>query len=176
MIICCATLILALLLAAQALGQVQPKGIAVIVTNTGKSEAPSAPVSAGIPFPKKALADPSALALVTDGGKPVPLQAETLSRWPDGSSKWVLLDFQPTLAAASEARFTLVTSGKRPLPENPVTVSESPSAVTLSNGAARFEVRKGDEGGVLSSHDGKASARIVSSVRTNPATGPRVTP
>ena len=40
-------------------------------------------------------------------GGEVPLQTETLARWPDGSVRWLLLDFQIDLAAKQKKTLTL---------------------------------------------------------------------
>ena len=47
-----------------------------------------------------ALADPQAVALVGDDGRQEPLQTEVLARWPDGSIRWLLVDFQVDLRRA----------------------------------------------------------------------------
>jgi hypothetical protein len=54
------------------------------------------PVTVGIPFPRGVLADIRALEL-RDRGQPVPLQAQPLERWIDGSIRWALLDFRANL-------------------------------------------------------------------------------
>ena len=56
------------------------------------------PVTSGIPLTQGALKDDK-LAALFDGGQQMPLQTEVLSRWPDGSIRWLLLDFQVDLAA-----------------------------------------------------------------------------
>ena len=37
----------------------------------------------------------------------MPLQTESLARWPDGSVRWLLLDFQIDLAAKQKKTLTL---------------------------------------------------------------------
>ena len=66
------------------------------------------PVTGGVPLAKGALKDPRAARLVAHG-RAVPLQTEALARWPDGSVKWLLLDFQ---APTGETRFTLRFANK----------------------------------------------------------------
>jgi hypothetical protein len=51
------------------------------------------PVTLGLPLPMGLVADERCLTLAGAGGN-VPLQASVLERWPDGSIRWVLLDFQ----------------------------------------------------------------------------------
>ena len=73
------------------------------------------PVTSGVPFAEGALRDPQALRLQADNGGPVALQTDVLARWPDGSAKWVLLDFPATLAANERKAFTLTTA-QSPMP------------------------------------------------------------
>ena len=50
-------------------------------------------MTSGVPFPEGDVADPANIRLLV-GGKEMPLQVEVLSRYPDGSIRWALLDFQ----------------------------------------------------------------------------------
>ena len=52
------------------------------------------PITVGIPMPRGLVTEPRQIALVDGDGKPVPLQALPTERWPDGSVRWALLDFQ----------------------------------------------------------------------------------
>ena len=51
------------------------------------------PVTTGLPWPRGKLLDPQKLVLRDAVGKAVRLQARTLDHWPDGSVRWVLLDW-----------------------------------------------------------------------------------
>ena len=52
------------------------------------------PIASGIPLSRGALLDPSHVRLYDASGKPVPCQAHQLGLcWPDGSLRWVLLQF-----------------------------------------------------------------------------------
>ena len=57
------------------------------------------PVTTGVPFAPGVLAKGAPLALLDAKGKEVPLQTRVLAHWPDGSVKWVLLDFQTGVPA-----------------------------------------------------------------------------
>ncbi len=65
------------------------------------------PLTFGVPFARGALADAAALRGWTEAGVPLPVQARTLNRWPDGSARWVLVDSQVALAAHEAARIVL---------------------------------------------------------------------
>ena len=51
------------------------------------------PVTTGIPWPRGKLLDPQKLILCDASGKVVRLQSRATDRWPDGSVRWVLLDW-----------------------------------------------------------------------------------
>jgi hypothetical protein len=57
------------------------------------------PIRWGVPFPQGAVTEATQVALRDSTGKPVPLQTQILARWPDGSAKWLLLDFVAPLAS-----------------------------------------------------------------------------
>jgi hypothetical protein len=52
------------------------------------------PVTSGVPFPKGVLGSARNLKLTAGDGKDVPLQVSATGHWPDGSVKWLLLDFR----------------------------------------------------------------------------------
>lgn len=68
---------------------------------------PAWPVTSGVPFQQGALTDTSRLELLDEAGHGLALQTEILARWPDGSVRWLLLDFQADLAANQSRRFLL---------------------------------------------------------------------
>src|SRR6185312_15517218 len=51
------------------------------------------PVTVGIPFPRGVLATPSSVVLSDPTGAGASVQSTALAYWPDGSVKWLLLDF-----------------------------------------------------------------------------------
>lgn len=144
----------------------------VIVVNTGLQKASSAPVSAGVPFAKGALRDPHTLRLVAAGAKAVPLQAQTMARWPDGSCRWVLADFRASAAAGREVKFALRRSVPNPSVRNAATVARSSTGVTLANGRVAVSVTLGESSAVLSAAGEAASAEIASVVTIGDVGGP----
>jgi hypothetical protein len=115
-----------------------------------------APVSAGVPFQRGTVRDVSSLALAGPDGKGVPLQAQALSKWPDGSCRWVLLDFE----AAAGTELSLAHGGN-PLPEAPVHVTETATGVSFTNGMIKLQISKGAGGATLVTSDGRTVAQIV---------------
>src|SRR5689334_13059769 len=66
----------------------------VASTGTASSFTRSAePVTVGLPFPRGLARDISEVALYRSDA-PVRVQGRVLDRWPDGSLRWALLDFQ----------------------------------------------------------------------------------
>jgi hypothetical protein len=114
-------------------------GVREVELRLATTAAGGGPVTCGIPWPRGRLADPSRLALRDAGGRPLPLQTRVLDRWPDGSVRWVLLDWR----AGAAGPFRLAESGDGVAPEAAVRVAERAGTVTVDTGAARFEFEAG---------------------------------
>lgn len=65
-------------------------------------------VRIGIPFPKAELSNHTGLAMANPQGKMQPVQATVLKQWPDGSIKWLLLDFSATVPANGCVSYHLI--------------------------------------------------------------------
>ncbi len=65
------------------------------------------PVSLGFPFAKGELKDLGSLVVLTPDGRPVPVQAKGLSRWPDGSIRWAHVLFLADLKRQAVAEWRL---------------------------------------------------------------------
>ncbi len=102
------------------------------------------PVTSGVPFVRGSLKDAHAVALFSGDEKEIPLQAEVLARWPDGSVRWLLLDFQVDLAAKEKKQFVLRYGQdvRRSGVENPVQVQELDDRVVVNTGPLRLELRR----------------------------------
>lgn len=100
------------------------------------------PVTSGVPLAEGALRDPQATALYSADGREIPLQTEALSRWPDGSVRWLLLDFQTDLEAGEKKRLTLrYGSGiRRSVIPNPLAISKKGQAVVIDTGPLRLQL------------------------------------
>src|SRR5437867_5346273 len=73
------------------------------------------PASASVPLRRGRVQSPDKLWLAAPGGRAAPLQARALERWPDGSVRWLLLDFLADVPAGKVATFTL-RDGAPPAP------------------------------------------------------------
>lgn len=97
------------------------------------------PVGVGVPFPRGALADTGSLRLgAADGaGGVLPHQARVLSRWPDGSVRWALVDWRVDLGARQRRSFVL-RKGTPPEPLQVLRVVEGDESVSVDTGALKF--------------------------------------
>lgn len=103
------------------------------------------PVTSGVPISRGAIFDPATTALFTPGGHELPLQTEILSRWPDGSARWLLLDFQVDLAAGETKPLVLRYGSdvKRRMIEHPLRTHRSDDGVEVDTGALRIVLSRG---------------------------------
>jgi len=101
------------------------------------------PVTSGVPFAQGALTDPNTTALFGPDGKEIPLQTEALARWPDGSVRWLLLDFQLDLAPKESKSLALrygPAVGRAPVGD-PVLVRKTDDVVEIDTGPLRVRRR-----------------------------------
>ncbi|MBP89583.1 MAG: hypothetical protein CMJ64_23215 [Planctomycetaceae bacterium] len=104
------------------------------------------PVTSGIPFAQGSLKDKDPVALFSADGVETPLQTETLSRWPDGSVRWLLLDFQVNLLPREVKRFVLRSgsSVERTAVDDPLRIDQERDAITIDTGPLRVKLIEGE--------------------------------
>ncbi|MFC1718891.1 hypothetical protein ACFL6S_34890 [Candidatus Poribacteria bacterium] len=99
-------------------------------------------VTSGVPFPEGDVADPAHIRLLCNG-KEIPLQVKALSRYPDDSIRWALLDFQ---LQGSENDYALEYGSQvqrsASKPEDPVRITEHDSNLTVDTGRLRMVIDK----------------------------------
>jgi hypothetical protein len=100
------------------------------------------PVTRGVPFPRGLLADPNSLSLTDETGRPVPLQTQTLARWPGGSVRWLLLDFLVNEITEGEHRWTLRAGAGTACPSPPLSVRDAAGAILVHAGALEFQLAR----------------------------------
>jgi hypothetical protein len=101
------------------------------------------PLTVGIPFPRGGLQDTGSLCLVGDAGRPIRVQSEALAHWPDGSVKWLLLDFVCPGGGPAVGRWTLCREARAGLVgATPLRVEESARGLVIDTGAAVFHLRR----------------------------------
>jgi len=98
------------------------------------------PVTSGVPFAQGALKAPDASALFDADGRELPLQTEALATWPDGSVRWLLLDFQIDLAANGKKVLTLRhgRGAQRSPVDKPLRAHEADGDVVVEAGGLRL--------------------------------------
>jgi hypothetical protein len=104
------------------------------------------PVTCGVPWPRGALHDPGLLVLTDTHGRPVSLQTKILDRWPDGSVRWVLLDWQASICGSQHYELRISDAGPDPLPAEPAirTAAHEGGRLSIDTGRAEFTLRPGD--------------------------------
>jgi len=102
------------------------------------------PVTSGVPLPPGHLGSTRNLRLVDESKEAVAAQFAPLAEWPDGSIKWVLVDFQADIPAGGLRSYTLTygSAVKATLPTTRLHVREEATRIRIDTGAARFVLNK----------------------------------
>jgi hypothetical protein len=132
----------------------------------------SEPVTTGVPLQRGSVRDLQQLSIHTRSGESVPAQFRRLSSWPDGSCKWVLVDFQADVAADGRQEYILSDVGEPARHAHPVEVLHEVDAVVIDNGVINLSVSR-TKFSLLSSlsvHD-QSILGPASGVRVFPAEG-----
>lgn len=103
----------------------------------------------GVPLPQGLVAADDPLILVDDSDVVVATQTRDLSRWPDGSKRWVSIDAVANLAPDELAGLTLRIPDTQSDVADPLTVVEDAESVTIDTGPLQVEIDK-HSGAVLS--------------------------
>ena len=90
-----------------AMGKAVSERLILTVRNFTDVARYAAPVRSGVPFPQGVLGSSRTMRLLDSSGTEIALQTRTLGRWPDGTVKWALVDFQAEVPGSSEAAYTL---------------------------------------------------------------------
>src|ERR1700722_7815632 len=123
-------------------GATPPDTLNFSVTNDTAVSRNQWPVTGGVSLNRGVIKSLENLQLVGGDGQPVDFQGRTMSRWDDGSVKWVLLDFQGTFAPQEKKAYTLnygpsVTYAKPP----GITLSRGNGTITINTGAQTFQLQ-----------------------------------
>ncbi|HUU30288.1 MAG TPA: hypothetical protein VM123_20985 [archaeon] len=94
-------------------------------------------VTVGLPLPRGAFQSLESLRVAAPDGKSVPAQFEALSSWPDGSVKWVLVNFLADCASLGTASYSLRDDSRAPESLPPLKVSQDSESVTVETGVMR---------------------------------------
>ncbi len=124
------------------------------------------PISGGIPLPKGATREGHPLCVFRPGGEPVPCQVLPLVVDPDGSLRWVLVDFQDDLAAGQTKRYTLRPGRSTARPPRPIRVTDAASGVTIDTGKVKLTMSRTAPFGLFSAVE-SSGRRVVSGGRAS---------
>jgi hypothetical protein len=117
--------------------------IPLTVTNRSGVARTAEPVTTGVPFAQGVVPDvvPLPLRVLVDGVE-IPAQFTRTARWPDGSVRWVLADFQVNLPASGSRQVVLRTGVPSRQPALPIVTTDSPTAIIVDTGADRVVLAK----------------------------------
>jgi hypothetical protein len=98
------------------------------------------PITMGIPFARELLKDSDPVSLRGPDGREIGLQVAPLAQWPDGSVKWLLLDFILPHVIQGSTYYELTprsqATGRKEAPT--VAVEEMENSVVVNTGVATF--------------------------------------
>src|ERR1043166_1367683 len=100
-------------------------------------------VTSGIPFPRGSLRTNESIALIDSNGTQIPLQTEVTGTWPDGSIKWLLLDFPASIGKGERQNFTLrTTTGASAITSPSVQIENGPTTLWINTGPLKFSIAR----------------------------------
>ncbi len=128
-------------------GTAKRERVMLTAENTAPVPALNCPFTVGLPFPQGRLGDDERMRLLDRRGRDMALQREVTARWPDGSVKWVLLDFIMDVPAQSTVSCTLAygTDVRREKVDKGVVITGRDEELTVDTGRLRvvFDRRRG---------------------------------
>ena len=99
------------------------------------------PVTTGVPLPAGRVPGNAALWIADSQGRAVPSQSRVLERWPDGSARWVLVDFLATTGARQTATYSARDGRPPAAPNGPlVCATADPDGHRLTTGPLSLSV------------------------------------
>jgi len=99
--------VVAMLAAGTSLAVEPPLAVPLDVREVAGVARQAFPARASVPLPRGRVRDARTLWLASPSQRPALLQSRVLERWPDGSVRWLLLDFVADVPAGAHATYTL---------------------------------------------------------------------
>lgn len=143
--------------------QVNHRDIEITVESPLFQAAANWPVRCGLPIPRGELLN-SKNVIVTDAkGQERPCQCRVTAKWPDGSARWIYLDFMHDARSGNDKQFTASygTSITRSKPLQEVLLKETEQGIWVDTGVIRFFVSR--EGFRLFENVSTASGGLIQS-------------
>lgn len=128
-------------------GVAERRQVSLTVANDTDSPRTNEPVVSGVPIPRGDLASPDHARLLDASGTPVPCRITSTGIWPDGSVKWLLLDFQASVEPRVSSTFTLEYG-------NAVTATPAPAGLSVTHEGNALRVNTGPASFVFAPQNG----------------------
>jgi hypothetical protein len=100
-------------------------------------------VCSGVPFARGILQPHQPVHVVKFRGNQLPTQAKVLGQWPDGSVRWLLVQFPADCPANGQSEYYLVPD-QGPEPETPLTVEDKADQIIINTGPLTVTVPKNE--------------------------------
>ncbi|ABL00071.1 RIFT barrel domain-containing protein [Pelobacter propionicus] len=97
-------------------------------------------VRLGVPCARGEFPAGQPVALSGPGGEQLPCQSRVLKQWPDGSSKWILLDFSATVGAGGSSEYSFLAAGDASAVAGTIRVQPGDEAWYVDTGKAAFTI------------------------------------
>ena len=112
---------------------------------TGQGGARQAePITLGVPMPQGICTDAQRVGLIDRDSRSLPVQARVLDRWPDGSIRWALLDFQADFERDDDTlRVVIGGAAHSASASNSLVTRERGDVIEIDTGAAVFVLAPG---------------------------------
>ena len=107
-------------------------------------EAENFPLTTGVPLPQGSLYDSRRVALFDHSRQAVPVQTRVTGQWPDGSVRWLLLDFQHDVHNQDQPLRVRYGRDLPPLPRRRPLAKRVRDGVRIDTGAAVIDVPETD--------------------------------
>ena len=125
-------------------GSAERRSVPLIIDEPAGIDRRQYPVTFGFPVPIGELATDRQMRVLSPQGRPVPGQFRATGYWPDGSVKWVTIDFQANVRARRRAEYG-IEYGHAIEPSSaasPLTVRDSDERIEIDTGPLQFALSK----------------------------------
>ncbi len=142
--------------------------LAITFEKLSRVDRQAEPCAVALPFAPGALTGLTGLVL-HDGAERLPVQPVVTATWPDGSVKWLYLDFLADLPGNAGKRFELRVNDFEPVvPRRTVTVQTSRGGYRIDTGVLQAELSGPGQAGIISAVSG-ADFQFGQGAFTDPA-------
>jgi len=107
-------------------------------------------ISGGVPLPRSRFPADQRFALFDQTGQEIACQISPLVVEPDGTLRWILLDFQDDIAGGATCRYVLKPVAPAARPVETVTVEQGPGGIFVDTGRMRLTVSRTEPFGLFS--------------------------